>query len=73
MADAKRCDRCGKFYSEKDKEFKINKNGVHIPSWIKMIDTDDRLICSYDLCEQCMKDLYHWLCNEQESECELDE
>ena len=68
MANAKRCDRCGKFYSEKDKEFKINKNDKHIPSWIEIINTNDMAICAYDLCEQCMKDLYRWLCNEQESE-----
>lgn len=74
MADAKKCDRCGKFYVDKEKKFRINSNGNKgIPSWIKIINIEDTCITHFELCEQCMKDLWRWLCNEQESECELDE
>ena len=68
MADAKRCDRCGRYYDDensKDKSFKVNGRTVH---QMALIDDCDNRICEYDLCDQCARDLFHWLCNEEEEE-----
>ena len=70
MANAKKCDRCGAFYTNKEKIFGINGR---IPATFEILDRNGWIIGKYDLCEQCMKDLWHWLCNEQETECEEDE
>lgn len=68
MADAKRCDRCGSYYddaSSKDKSFKVNGETVY---QIALINSSDGRICEYDLCDQCARDLFHWMCNEEEVE-----
>ena len=68
MADAKRCDRCGRYYDDensKGKNFKVNGRTVH---QMALIDACDNRICEYDLCDQCASDLFHWLCNEEEVE-----
>ena len=68
MADAKKCDRCGSYYDDgrsKDKSFKVNGRTVH---QMALIDDCDNRICEYDLCDQCARDLFHWLCNEEEVE-----
>ena len=66
MANAKKCDRCGAYYTLDDRKFKINGK---IPAYIEIYTRNGVIVSSVDLCEQCMKDLWHWLCNEQETEC----
>lgn len=66
MAYAKKCDRCGKYYddeSSKDKNFKVNGITVHK---MALIDACDHPIHNYDLCDQCARDLFHWLCEPSE-------
>lgn len=73
MADAKKCDRCGSYYddgSSKDKSFKVNGETVY---QIALINSSDRRICEYDLCDQCTRDLFHWMCNEEVDISELEE
>lgn len=68
MADAKKCDRCGKYYndgSSKDKNFKVNGETVY---QLALINSSDGRICEYDLCDPCVRDLFHWLCNEEETD-----
>ena len=68
MADAKKCDRCGKYYddeSSKDRNFRVNGIPIH---QMALIDACDHHICEYDLCNECARDLFHWLCNEKEVE-----
>lgn len=62
MANAKRCDRCRKFYSNDEKTFKINDRrvgGVTVYGFYNAIT-------NMDLCDDCARDLWHFLCNEQE-------
>lgn len=70
MANAKKCDKCGKFYANHERKFRINNKDFKNanPAWIKLVDVNDHYITSFDLCEQCMKDLWHWLCNEEACE-----
>lgn len=71
MADAKKCDRCGKFYTNNDRQFRVNGG---YPVRIDMVDRNGWTLGNgFDLCEDCMKELWHWLRNEQESESEEDE
>jgi hypothetical protein len=71
MANAKKCDRCGAYYTLDDRKFKINER---TPAYMEIYTKHGMIVVSaIDLCEQCMKDLWHWLCNEQETECEEDE
>lgn len=67
MADAKKCDRCGKYYddeSSKDKHFKVNDETVY---QVALINASDHHICEYDLCDECCMDMFWW-CNEEEVE-----
>lgn len=73
MADAKKCDRCGKYYdaeSSKDKNFRVNGITVY---QMALINAYDHPIHNYDLCDQCARDLFHWLCKEEEEEDDLTE
>lgn len=71
MANAKKCDKCGVYYTLDDRKFKINGR---IPAYIDIYTRNSMIVASeIDLCEQCMKDLWHWLRNEQETECEENE
>ena len=67
MADAKKCDRCGGFYEEKDRSFKVN--GC-LASRVRILGTNGSFIGDYDLCDQCARDFFHFLCNEQETDME---
>lgn len=72
MADAKKCDRCGRFYIEKDKVKLVNHPKFILKdraiSWINVYDRGDNVVGSFDLCDDCAKKLYHFLCNEPELE-----
>lgn len=66
MAYAKKCDRCGRYYDDensKDKNFRVNGITVH---QMALIDACDHPIHEYDLCDQCARDLFHWLCEPSE-------
>lgn len=70
MADAKKCDRCGRYYDDKnskDRYFRVNGIPIH---QIALIDACDHHICEYDLCNECARDLFHWLCTQEEVEYE---
>lgn len=71
MADAKKCDRCGKHYddeSSKDKHFEVNDETVYR---VALTNASDRHICEYDLCDECCMDMFWW-CNEQEEDDDRD-
>ena len=56
MADAKKCDRCGKFYDKCPKAKSINGRyvqGIRISTSGPYIELD--------LCEKCINDLYDFL------------
>lgn len=61
MANAKKCDRCGSYY---DKNTKHRTTGRVIGGMISGIQTETRLgekDCSYDLCDDCITDLFEFL------------
>ena len=56
MADAKKCDRCGKFYE--GNEVRYSEKGL--------------VVCNkhyeYDLCEDCLKDLDEFMILKEEND-----
>lgn len=54
MADAKRCDRCGTYYVEKEKKYKV---GGGILASIKFVSSQNTLIKYFDLCDECAEKL----------------
>lgn len=63
--DAKICDRCGKAYGILFKKFKVNGDVV---GQMVLKQPYGNYIGTYDLCDDCARDLWNWMCNEQESE-----
>lgn len=63
--EAKKCDRCGNFYILMDKKAKIDGN---ILKYIKLVNNLEFTIKSYDLCDDCVKDLQQWLKNKKVEE-----
>lgn len=63
MANAKRCDRCGKFYMNDDS--KITIGGLYV-DYISLISTGGSVIDRHDLCNDCVEHLLEWLDNETE-------
>lgn len=65
MSNAKKCDRCGKFYENHKRRFRMDNNDFKNANlaWIKLVDVNDHYITSFDLCEDCVKELWHWLLN----------
>ena len=61
MANAKKCDRCGKYYTDKDKKFTINGYSIYS---IGLRTKQGYMELVYDLCDDCTKDLFHFLSNE---------
>ena len=63
MANAKKCDRCGKLYSESDllEKFKFKDS-----EWRYSLKYDAHPYPAHqlDLCPDCLKSLYSWLCME---------
>ena len=70
MADAKKCDRCGKYYDLKDRREIVNHPKFSEQHrkfvWIRCLDDLDRRIGDFDLCDDCAEKLYKFLCNEAE-------
>lgn len=56
MANAKKCDRCGKFYEKNETKRKIN--GEYVEG-IKICTYANRKI--YDLCGDCIENLYEFM------------
>ena len=63
MADAKKCDRCGGYYEEANRSFKING---HRASRIRILGVGGGLIGDYDLCDHCAREYFKFLCSEPE-------
>lgn len=58
--NAKKCDRCGKFYDEYNtKSFNCDPNIVTLHQ--KLNDGICYLVKDYDLCPECMAELQEWL------------
>lgn len=55
MADAKKCDRCGNFYT-----LDISNEEDNIVGF-SFLDKCDRRIESLDLCVKCRKTLMQWM------------
>ena len=56
MADAKKCDRCGKYYDKCTKKRYVN--GCFVLG-IKIYTSGP--FRAYDLCEDCVEDLYKFM------------
>ena len=52
MANAKKCDRCGEYYDEP---------GSNCIGGINIIPVSEGTIYTFDLCEDCLEDLYDFL------------
>ena len=55
MSDAKRCDRCGGFYTFDISDEKDNVAGI------ALLDKYGRSGQKLDLCQQCRKDFMEWI------------
>lgn len=76
MANAKKCDRCGKYYNNKDHKCDLS---CHDLPYYEKYDTDEEYIipitvafsenCSsyykFELCPDCMRDLIHFIAKEE--------
>jgi hypothetical protein len=58
MADAKKCDRCGKYYDEQEKKYTVDGN---ILASIKFISKQNCMIGRCDLCDECAKKLVQFM------------
>lgn len=63
--EAKKCDRCGKFYAPENKKATINGS---IPAFMQLVNNYGWSINQYDLCDDCVKDLQQWLKNKKVEE-----
>ena len=52
MANAKKCDRCGEYYDEPD------SNCI---GGINIVPVSEGTIYTFDLCEDCLENLYDFL------------
>lgn len=65
MSNAKKCDRCGRYY---DKNIKHKSSGRLIGSIISGVATTNRIYDNdncYDLCDKCITELYEFLENKR--------
>lgn len=53
MADAKKCDRCGAFYTENIIEVGDEFANICHPAKIKVIGDNGGLVRTLDLCDNC--------------------
>lgn len=77
MANAKKCDKCGKCYSNKDHECHLS---YHDLPYYEKYDVDEEYIiptavsfsenCSnyykFELCPDCMRELIHFITTKEE-------
>lgn len=61
MADAKKCDRCQKYYDEYKTGVRTTEHGS--TSYVNRVKLGDRLnvYCGFDLCLTCMMELFDFL------------
>lgn len=60
MANAKKCDRCGKFYLF-NKEFLVDHHGDCYIGGITTMTTGGFHHQNYDLCDDCLKDFNEFI------------
>lgn len=60
MANAKKCDRCGKFYIQNDNKFEIDGE---VPTNLNIFGRSGWNIKEYDLCDKCWEELMDFLDN----------
>lgn len=60
MADAKKCDRCEKFYEENTITKRIN-GYIYKIGGITVLSTGESNVFYADLCDDCVKDLNKFL------------
>lgn len=66
---AKKCDRCGKYYSCYHDSYPISKsNKVNGIMLIDINDNGERYMRhnSFDICQDCMRDFTEWLLHMQD-------
>lgn len=63
MANAKKCDRCGKFYAYEDKKFSIDTSNEKIIYGLFLDFGVEWIRRQYDLCDDCARKLYDFLTN----------
>ena len=62
MADAKKCDRCGKYYMDGEKRYTVDS--FHV-GYIKLMSVNGNHIDTYDLCDDCVKKLMRYMNHEE--------
>ena len=60
MANAKKCDRCGKYYTNSEKRYTVD--GLYVGG-ITTLSIKGNSITKYDLCDDCIKKLLTFLDN----------
>ena len=58
MANAKRCDVCGRFYVNEDKNFSVNGYKAAV---IAILSVNENNLKKYDVCDECAKDVFDLL------------
>ena len=66
MSDAKKCDRCGKFYEKNSISFErygtnIINGEYTIVSGLSLTTQFPGVFKPYDLCDECLEQLIDWL------------
>lgn len=59
MANAKKCDRCGKFYTGEEKNFMLD--GIYISGVSFDSACSDYSFRHHDLCDECLQKLIEFL------------
>lgn len=62
MADTKKCDRCGGFYIEDEKNFRFDG---YVVSRMNLHCGNGTNIVSYDLCDECLEKMSRFLNGEE--------
>lgn len=61
MSNAKRCDRCGKYYELNPKNLPGTKTGPkYSVTYYKQLNTLGVEVESFDLCPDCAEQLVYW-------------
>lgn len=63
MATVKKCDRCGVIYTFEEKEHLIKNNKVY---YVKLSNSVYDRIVEYDLCDECVKQLFVFAINKED-------
>ena len=61
MADAKKCDRCGMYYDNYERNICENDfDGLEKASGLRLIDQRNRQSGANDMCPSCMEKFIKW-------------